>query len=194
MQIFRKLYPVEAWRLRDHLLRLTPEDRRRRFFAGVSEDSIIGHCRRIEWLRAVVIGSFVDGRLIGAAELRFDRVGFPESAELAVTVELSFQSQGIGTELLRRALIIASNRGVSTLTMICLLDNLRMQAIARKFDGKLIRLGAEAEADVAVPGPTHLSYLEEAVDDGVGLVSDLWLDLWARQVAGRPTGVRRLNA
>ena len=47
-----------------------------------------------------------------------------------MTVEDRWQDQGLGTELLRRAIVHARNRGLKSLYMICLTDNRRMQAIA----------------------------------------------------------------
>lgn len=177
MHIFRKLYPFEAWRLGEHLLRLDAEDRRRRFFAGVSDATIEAHCRRIDWLRAVVIGFFADGVLRGAAELRLETGNLPFAAELALSVETAWQNEGVGTELVRRALLAAGNRGAASLQMVCLAENQRVQRIARKHTGRLVWSGGESEAAIPVPLPTQLSLVAEAVDDGMGLVVGCWSEL-----------------
>jgi RimJ/RimL family protein N-acetyltransferase len=176
MHIYRKLCPFEQWRLRDHLLRLAPEDRRRRFFAGVSDATIAAHCRRIDWLTAIVIGVFEDGTLRGAAELRLETGNLPLQAELALSVETDWQNRGVGTELVRRALLAAGNRGVVSLQMICLAENQRVQNIARKHTSRLASSGGETEAAIPVPLPTQLSFIEEVVADGFGLVR-CWGDL-----------------
>lgn len=172
MRVFRKLAPFESWRLRDHLLRLDAEDRLKRFSGAVGEAFIAEHCRRIDWLNAVVIGCFEDGVLRGAAELWPD-TPLAGRAELAVTVERPFQNRGIGTALLGRAVTVAGNRAVRSLYMICLLDNRRIQHIARKFDGALTLHDDQAEADITVPYPTQLSLWEEAAADGFGFVGML---------------------
>jgi hypothetical protein len=87
MRVYRKLFPTEAGRLRDHLLRLAPVDRHRRFFAGVSGAAIDEHCRRIDWLRMMAIGFFEDGVLRGAAEIALDGGLIPRQAELALSIE-----------------------------------------------------------------------------------------------------------
>jgi GNAT superfamily N-acetyltransferase len=174
MRVFRKLLPYEIWRLREHLLRLSAADRRLRFFAGVGADFIAEHCRRIDCLRAVVIGFFEAGALRGAAELHLDGA-FGSRAELAVTVESAWQDRQIGTELLSHAITIAENRGVRTVEMICLLDNHRMQHIARKFTGRLDIVDNQAEANVKVPYPTQISLWHEAAMDGLGLITS-WLE------------------
>jgi len=182
MRVFRKLMPYEIWRLREHLLRLTPADRRLRFFAGVNDDFIHDHCRRLDALRAIVIGFFEDGVLRGAAELHLagDLAG---RAELAITVESGWQGHHIGTELLGHAITIAENRGMRSIEMVCLIDNRRMQHVARKFTDRLDVVEDQAEAHLKVPYPTQLSLWQEAAMDGIGLVTS-WLEQFP--FAGRP--------
>ena len=174
MRVFRKLLPYEIWRLREHLLRLSAEDRRLRFFAGVGDEYIADHCRRIDGLRAIVIGYFESGILRGAAELHLDK-DFGDRAELAITVEGEWQARHVGTELLGNAITVAENRGVRTIEMICLLDNHRMQHVARKFTDRLVVDDDRAEAKVKVPFPTQLSLWQEAAMDGMGLITS-WLE------------------
>src|SRR5260221_6185175 len=125
MRVFRKLLPYEIWRLGEHLLRLSAADRRLRFFAGVGADFIAEHCRRIDCLRAVVIGFFEAGALRGAAELHLDGA-FGSRAELAVPVENPWQDRPIGTEPLDHPLTNAANPGVPTGEMSCLLRKHRL--------------------------------------------------------------------
>lgn len=174
MRIFRKLYPTEQWRLAQHLLRLEPEDRRRRFFAGMSDGAIAAHCRRTDWLKTLVIGCFEDGVLRGVAELRIEIGNLPFVAELALSIETDWQSEGVGTELVRRALLAAGNRGVALLQMICLAENQRVQRIARKHTDRLASGAGESEAAIPVPLPTQLSLVAEAVDDGMGFIVGCW--------------------
>lgn len=196
MRVFRKLVPFENWRLEQHLLRLDGDDRRRRFSGTVPDEFLKLHCSRLDWLQSVVIGCFDAGVLRGAAELWLGRA--PEArAELAITVERDWQGEGIGTDLLRRALVLARNRSARSLYMLCLLDNRRMQHIARKFEGSLSLLDGQAEADILVPFPTQLSLWQEAAADGLGLFGALLDSLrpeaaWASRSSGdtRLTGIQ----
>jgi RimJ/RimL family protein N-acetyltransferase len=174
MRVFRKLLPYEIWRLREHLLRLSPDDRRTRFFAGVSDGYIDEHCRRLGTLRAIVIGFFEAGALRGAAELHFPG-DFEGRAELAITVESDWQAHHIGTELLSHAITVAENRGMRSIEMVCLIDNRRMQHVARKFTDRLDMLEDQAEAHLKVPYPTQLSLWQEAAMDGMALMTS-WLE------------------
>jgi GNAT superfamily N-acetyltransferase len=186
MRVYRKLLPYEVWRLREHLLRLSPADRRLRFFGGVGDDFIAAHCRRIDGLRAVAIGYFESGVLRGAAELHIAG-NFADPAELAITVESEWQAHHVGTELLSHAITIAENRGVRAIVMLCLLDNLRMQHIARKFADRLAIVDEQAEANVKVPFPTQLSLWEEAAMDLIGLTTG-WLEQFAVAAGPRRVG------
>lgn len=179
MHVYRKLVPAEIGLFHDHLLRLTPEDRHCRFSGSVSDARIAEYCADIDWFRAIIIGCFVDGTLRGAAELRLDdpRVGW--RAELAVTVEHEWQSRGIGTELLRRAITVCRNRAIRSIYMICLVANRRMQRIARRFEGELVIADGEAEAQVAVPFPDQFTLAREALEEGAAWMMT-WMDLPAR--------------
>jgi RimJ/RimL family protein N-acetyltransferase len=187
MRVFRKLLPYEIWRLREHLLRLTLADRRLRFFAGVNDDYIDSHCRRLDALRAIVVGFFEDGVLRGAAELHLAS-GFAGRAELAVTVEGDWQGNHIGTELLGHAITVAENRGMRTIEMVCLIDNRRMQHVARKFTDRLDVVDDQAEAHLKVPYPTQLSLWQEATMDGMGLMTS-WLERFPFATSRQPDEV-----
>jgi GNAT superfamily N-acetyltransferase len=174
MRVYRKLLPYEIWRLREHLLRLSPADRRLRFFTGAGTEFIAAHCRRIDGVSAVVVGFFESGVLRGAAELHLvDAIA--GLGELAVTVEHDWQDRQIGTTLLDHAITIAENRGVRSIEMICLVDNGRMQHVARKFAERLVVVDNEAAVEVKVPFPTQLSLWREAVSDGIAFMTS-WLE------------------
>lgn len=178
MHVIRTLLPNEFDLLKEHLLRLDAEDRFRRF-AGHSDDATVArHVEQIDHFRTTVVAWIEDGRLRGAAELMRLNTPAAERGEIAVTVEKDRQDQGIGTELLRRALTIARNRGIEQILMVCLPENGKMRHLADKFRGKLIDLGGEMEAKVDLVAPDGLSLLQEAVDLGQSAV-DAMLAQWS---------------
>ncbi|HEX2116979.1 MAG TPA: GNAT family N-acetyltransferase [Alphaproteobacteria bacterium] len=179
MHVYRKLVPAEIGLFHDHLLSLTPDDRHCRFSGFVSDARIADYCSSIDWFRAIIVGCFVDGVLRGVAELRLDDPRLGWRCELAVTVEREWQSRGIGTELLRRAITICRNRAIRSIYMICLVENRRMQRIARRFDGDLVFVEGEAEAQVALPFPDQFTLAREALDEGAAWMM-AWVDLPAR--------------
>lgn len=164
--IIRKLWSGEVEAYRDHLLRLDPESRSRRFSGAVADEVIVRHAATAGGPDTVIHGFFVDGVLRGAAELR--RIGslFSHEGEAALSIEQDWQSHGIGTELLERTLLSARNRGIRALRMHCLASNHRMQQLARKFAAGFSFDFGSVVGEVDPPRSTALSLMREAIADG----------------------------
>ena len=162
----RKLWIGETDAYRDHLLRLDPESRYRRFSGGMSDDVIARHAATISEIGVVVHGFFVDGVLRGAAELRHIGLPFGTEAEAAFSIEQPWQSHGIGTELLERTLLSARNRRIKAVHMQWLPENRRMQQLARKFAADIKLDYGAMLGEVDPPRLTPLSLLREAMVDG----------------------------
>ncbi|HYC04250.1 MAG TPA: GNAT family N-acetyltransferase [Azospirillaceae bacterium] len=174
MTVYRKLLPVEGARYRDHLLRLAPRDRRARFMGAVGDAGIEAHVRRIDWRRTVLVACIVRGEVRGAAELRLGPDG---EAELAVSVEPEWQSQGLGTGLVRRVLTAARTLRVRRVYMLCLPENHRMQRIARRLMGPCVFEQGEVTSSVDLAPPTPLTLVQAALDAGtvpLGMFLDQW--------------------
>lgn len=167
--LVRKLWIGEAYRYRDHLLRLDANSRHKRFGGAVSDAYIRRHVETSMWLQAVLQGFFVDGVLRGAAELRLIEQGSRGEAEVAFSVEDKWQSHGVGSVLLQRALLAARNRGIKFLHMACLADNKRMQQLASKFDGELSFDAGGIVGEVATSRATPVSVLRELVSESHSL-------------------------
>lgn len=165
----QKLRPVDLNRVREHLLRLDAADRRMRFGGTVSDRSIGVYCERIDWSRTTLLGAHVNGMLRGVAELQFTEGVHPPTAELAFSVERPFQDQGFGTALLRKALTVARNRAIREVYMTCLLENRKMQQVARKLEASLVVHVGEVEGCIQPTSATLLSLAEEAAMDGQAL-------------------------
>jgi len=175
----RKLWIAETGAYRDHLLRLDPESRHRRFSGAVSDDFIARHATTADELGVVVHGFFVDGVLRGAAELRHIGGMFASEAEAAFSIEQPWQSHGVGSALLERTLLSARNRGVRSLHMHCLADNRRMQQLARKFEADLKFDFGSVVGQVGPSRSTPLSLMREMLADAHGIANAL-LDAQSR--------------
>src|SRR5947208_10143028 len=177
----RRLWFGETELYRQHLLRLDPESRRNRFGGAVSDEFIAHYAEPFALSGAIIYGSFVDGVLRGAAELRLlTREG---EAEPALSVERRWQSHGVGTALLERVLLVAGNREIKRLHMICLAENRRVQQLARKFDAELAFQSGSVVADLIAPRPTPISLIRELVAAGAELPTAM-LDV-AAQLSNR---------
>jgi GNAT superfamily N-acetyltransferase len=176
--MIRKLWIGEADKYRDHLLRLDAESRCNRFGVAIADELIETYVASPTWSGAVMHGFLVEGIVRGVAELKPFGV-FPTEAEVAFSVEKPWQSHGIGSALLERTLLVARNRGIKRVHMVCLADNDRMQQLARKFAAHLSFEHGSVVAELAAPHPTPLSMLREIMADGHGVATAM-LDVQAR--------------
>ncbi|KZD08312.1 GNAT family N-acetyltransferase [Oceanibaculum pacificum] len=163
MIVYRRLWPTDVNAYHTHLIRLTPEQRHYRFGGMVDDGFLERKTGDIDWMRCLGFGCFVDGELRGAVFLIRAHNGWPDEAELAITVEAAFEGRGIGTQLARRAITQSRNRGVRRVTLFCLSDNYRLMALARKFDPKMTVDHGDAELTIDLSPADQISYAEEAL-------------------------------
>ena len=189
MPSYRTLFHGDLDLLKAHYHRLAPDDRSLRFFACVSDWFMDTHGDKIDWQHACLIGCFVDGELRGVSELYFDRTLGSDHAEVSFSVESEWQHTGIGTELLRRMLMVARNRLVHSLSVVCLMDNRAMRKLVRKFSDDLKVQDGEVNAEIAVPLPSIFSLFDEACLNSLG-----WMAAWDRSLHGGRGAPERLEA
>jgi RimJ/RimL family protein N-acetyltransferase len=176
---YRKLWPSETAKFRDHLLRLDKVSRRMRFAHSVSDSFIEDYAERMCEMSSIVYGYFEDDEVRAAAELRKLSDVWGQEAEAAFSVEATHQDLGIGTELMGRIIRSARNRNVRRLYMSCLPENGRMQAIARKYEASLVFEPGEVMGEIVPVDPNYFTVLAEAMDDRVGFLMAV-LDLRGR--------------
>ena len=163
--IMRKLWMSERHKLHDHLLRLDPDSRRMRFAHGVSDTFIKDYVSKINDLNSVVYGYFDGVEMRAAAELRKIGSTWGHDAEGAFSVESGYQNAGIGSELMGLLIRSARNRAVHHLQMACLVENSKMQHVARKHHAVLRFAQGEILGSIE-PQPANVgTLLDEAVDD-----------------------------
>ena len=177
--VIRKLWIGETDAYRDHLLCLDRESRNRRFSGAVSDEFIAQHAASTGSFGVVLHGFFVDGVLRGVADLRSIGSVFAREGEAAFSVELPWQSHGVGTVLLERTLLSARNRGIKLLRMHCLADNRRMQQLASKFEADLTFDFGSVVGEVDPPRFTVLSLTREMIAD-THSVTAAFLDVQSR--------------
>lgn len=178
---FRKLWPSETEKFRDHLLRLDPTSRRMRFAHAVSDSFIEDYASHVADAGSIVHAWLdEDGIVRAAAELKQIGGAWGREAEAAFSVEAAFQDRGIGRELMGRVIRSARNRGVAHLFMSCLPNNQKMQAIARRFDAELSYEYGEVVGDIIPHSSNYFSLMAEEMDDRIGLMMAVF-DLKSRR-------------
>lgn len=131
----RLMRPSDAPLLVEFFRRMSPETRRRRFHTGL--ENVSGE---LVWQSAVELANVDNTRLVGAVVALHEEqdgeqiVGSvrlardpaqPDSAEAeaAVVVRDDFQGQGLGTELMRRLVLLAKQMQVKTIVAVFQPDN-----------------------------------------------------------------------
>ena len=182
MYEYNKLGPSDLTVYREHLLRLSPGDRRMRFHGAISDQAVLAHCARIDFHNTLVIGCFDDDGVVrGAIEICSLGESPDAGAELAISVEAALQNNGVGTELMRRGLLVAQNRGFANVFASCLMENEWMVRLAQKFGGSMSFDTGEVESDIQLAAADQVSFLQECVDDGSHTLPTM-VGIWAGRV------------
>jgi GNAT superfamily N-acetyltransferase len=173
--VVRKLWTTDRTRFAEHLARLDPASRARRFHGLVSDAYVASYAEGALRFDTVLYGYFDAGVLRAAAELHplgrsFTGAG---AAEAAYSVEAAYQDQGVGTELFRRLTVAARNRGIRRILHHFTLDNAAMRRLCERFEATITVEAGEATAVMASAPPTALSLWSEAVADGTGLAKSI---------------------
>jgi len=172
--LIRKLAATEATLHAAHLLRLSEHDRAMRFMGCVNDAHIERYCRAADRNDRCVLAYFADGIVRGVAEAVFDsRPAWRGGCELALSVESHHQGRGIGTELMRRAIVLARNRGAAPVRILFLRENRRMRGLALRLGMALAVDGTEIEASLRPQWPNQFTLLAENLGD-----SHAWWSRW----------------
>jgi GNAT superfamily N-acetyltransferase len=173
---FRPLWWFDRAEFAEHLRRLSPDDRRSRFHAEVSDDALQAHAADALRGRGRVIGWWKDGVLRGAAEVALSADG--ASAEGAFEVEEGFRGRGVGSALVGAALLWARNRGARRLLIHTARRNVPMLKAAARYDAAFEFDLSDAEGVIRTHSPTMSSHAEEAL-----AVEVAWIRLMMRRSA-----------
>jgi GNAT superfamily N-acetyltransferase len=191
----RKLLPTEAPLLAEHLLRLSADDRRLRFGGMFLRDEAVRrYIAAIDWTHSWHVGFFDSDALRAVVQLSVPRreggtgaVGAPwlrpGGAEFAVSVEKPWQRRGVATRLLAQAVVVARNRNVRDLYMLCLPENEPMRRLARKVGIRLVFRDGEITGHVDLPAPDQLTVFAEFAVEAAAAV-DRWADIVVPAAAG----------
>ena len=136
---------------REHLLRLSPEDRRLRFHGHAREALVEDYARRLDWRRLYMFGAFVEGELRGVGELI--PLGTPGEAELAVSVEGPFQHLGLGKVLVLAVILAGRRIGLRHIHVDYLQENDAMRALARDASAETVLTAGVSQGIITLRPP-----------------------------------------
>jgi GNAT superfamily N-acetyltransferase len=156
-------------RIKEHLLSLGERDRYLRFGYPASDEQIGKYAMGLDFERDEVLGIFnrkLD--LVAMAHLAYEPLpqlpGKPAMAEFGVSVLGRARGRGFGARLFEHAALHARNRGIDTLFIHALSENVPMLRIARNAGAVVERDGSESEAWLRLPPDTMASHVGEAIE------------------------------
>jgi GNAT superfamily N-acetyltransferase len=155
-----ELLPGDAWRIEEHLLRLSPEDRSMRFGAGVVTDaSLRAYVGRIRFGHDIVLGLLSQrGGLFGLAHgCVYDHRG-QVHVEAAFSVDAPWRGQGLGHALMAAVRLRASalDCDLTVLVGLCAARNWPMRRVFEGGGLELQREDGDIHARGWVPGTRAL--------------------------------------
>lgn len=166
MHTIRTLMPWELWKYRDHLLRLSPEDRRLRFGSALDDGAIRQFAERIDPAKNLILVAYNGGtEVIGAVHVA---VNGTESVELGFSVERPYRGAHLGMALCERALLASRNRGYRRVELYCLPENMPMRRLALHCGMRMRFEDGECEGSLPLPPPTALTVLKELSTEVLG--------------------------
>jgi GNAT superfamily N-acetyltransferase len=182
----RRLWPSDKEAFRHHLVSLDPRSRHLRFGGGVSDDFLVRYAENCFGKGDLIYGAFIDGKLVGAAELRSNQAIWSEQApsgrnihaEAALSVDDRYRRRGIGEKLFKRILRAATNHGVETIEIVCLPENVGMQNLARKFKAQFAFEENWLTGRLTARPPTAFSLIREASGDALDFGAALFDAHW----------------
>jgi RimJ/RimL family protein N-acetyltransferase len=168
MVLIRTLFPNEIFRYREHLLRLSAEDRRLRFGNVVADGVIDAYVDGIDPARDRIL-VHMDGSLavIGAVHIS---TSHRHATELAFSVEKPARGAGLGTQLAERAILWNRNRGIRRVTICCLPENRAMRRLSARIGMPMTTEDGLCEGTLDLAGATPLSVLRETAQETAAFV------------------------
>jgi GNAT superfamily N-acetyltransferase len=165
----RSLGPRHRERITVHLLSLSESDRYLRFGYAATDAQLSKYVDMLDFEQDEVFGIFNRRlELIAMAHLAHSMANqiddHPPMSEFGVSVLPQYRGRGFGARLFEHAMLHARNRGVQTLFIHALSENVAMLKIARNAGATVERSGSESEAWLRLPPDTLASHVDELVE------------------------------
>jgi len=168
----RSLSERHRARIFTHLLALDERDRYLRFGYPASDGQIERYVQSLDFERDEVFGIFNRRlELIAMAHLAMQReLPAPDAAawaEFGVSVAHKARGRGFGGRLFDHAVLHARNRGIDTLLIHALSENVAMLKIARAAGATVERDGPESQARLKLPPDNLATHVDQVVGQQV---------------------------
>jgi GNAT superfamily N-acetyltransferase len=168
----RSLAPRHRERIVAHLAALDERSRYLRFGYAANDGHVARYVDTLDFGQDELFGIFNRRlELISMAHLAYASAGSARAqepaAEFGVSVLPKGRRRGFGRRLFEHAMLHARNRGVRTIFIHALSENIAMLKIAHNAGATVERDGSETEAWLSLPKETFASHLDQLVGDGL---------------------------
>jgi GNAT superfamily N-acetyltransferase len=168
--------------VRNFYLALSPEDRHKRFFCTLSDETISSYVDGLNFTRDTILGAFDEqAQIIGLAEL----VRGAEASEMAFSVRPDKRGQKIGTMLMERLLSRARICAAKKVFVMFLADNTPMRRMALRAGMSVQTADGESHAARELPPASAQELTRWFIEEGLahsGYFSTLGMAQWASLV------------
>lgn len=130
-----------------HLVDLSPESKRMRFFSNISEAGVNAYVDRINWKKDVCFGVYSGNTLTAFVHLAYSD---GDQYELGISVSEDSRGEGLAKTLMQRVITWCKANGVTKLVMECLRENKGMQHISKKLGMRIVNDHETALAEAAI--------------------------------------------
>ena len=149
----RRLSDTDRPAVREHLLRLSAEDRALRYCSAMSDAVVEARVAALDFERTVCFGRFRAGRLVSFAEgHRFETATGP-CIEAAFTTDADYRRAGLARTLVRAVRRFARRASAARVVLHCLARNLPMRALLRSMGANTTCEDGEVEANLSTLHP-----------------------------------------
>ncbi len=147
-----------------HLLRLDAEDRYLRFGRNVKDDFIKEFVSQISLIKEGVIAAYdEDLKIIAAIHMAPQRrEGQDTWAEISISVDQAYRSQGIAGRLGGRALMWCRARGIKEIDLQWLTHNGAVTKLVKNFGGQIEGQQSEYQSRLRLDDPHFVDFFREA--------------------------------
>jgi len=187
--IHRLSLPRDRFALETHFAALGSEDLCNRFGHSIKPEAVTKYLDQLSTASIPSYGIFdPDRRLIAVSQLAQSA----DELEVGLSVLPTYRRKGLALALLNRCARYARTRGLKSLIIHCLTDNLPMLSLARRIGMTIEISNGETDGHLTLRAATALDFWGEIADDQESLANSIAksvLKSWQRAVQTTLGGV-----
>lgn len=150
--------------IKDHLKRLSSEDRHLRFGVVIADERIdhyVEDSMKIDDFLFAVFNE--DGQIIALLHMARDARD-KNAFELGLSVDSDHRGEGHASEMFGKAITFAKTLGAKRIFTYCLAENKAMQNLAKKHELRVMLEHGDVTGELSIPGRNNVEIVNDLVD------------------------------